>query len=66
MILVSLFTPAPDLEKLNGLTYGTTVKQEKEASSSSWDTKDLINSVVIIIILVLILVYFSPLGIGSI
>jgi SSS family solute:Na+ symporter len=65
MIVVSLFTPAPDYEKLNGLTYGTTIEKDKQASFSTWETKDLINSAVIIIILILILVYFSPLGIGS-
>ena len=65
MILISLFTPAPDLGKLSGLTYATTVDQDKEASSSSWDTKDLINSAVIICILVLILIYFSPIGIAG-
>ncbi|SVA78833.1 uncharacterized protein METZ01_LOCUS131687, partial [marine metagenome] len=32
---------------------------------SSWDTKDLINSAVIICILVLILIYFSPIGIAG-
>ena len=65
MIAVSLFTPAPDYEKLNGLTYGTTIEKDRQASFSTWETKDLINSAVIIIILMLILVYFSPLGIGS-
>ena len=65
MIAVSLFTPAPDYEKLNGLTYGTTIEKDRQASFSTWETKDLITSAVIIIILMLILVYFSPLGIGS-
>ena len=65
MIVVSLFTPAPDLGKLSGLTYGTTFENDKQASLSSWDTKDLINSAVIICILVLILIYFSPIGIAG-
>ena len=65
MIVVSLFTPTPDLGQLNGLTYGTTFENDKQASLSSWDTKDLINSAVIICILVLILIYFSPIGIAG-
>jgi solute:Na+ symporter, SSS family len=65
MIIVSMLTKAPNQEQLNGLTFSTTTKIDKESSSNSWTTYDLINSVVIISILVLILVYFSPLGIGG-
>ncbi len=65
MIAVSLFTPAPDYEKINGLTYGTTVEKDRYASSSTWNRNDLINSAVIISILVLILIYFSPIGIAG-
>lgn len=61
MIVVSLFTPAPALEQIKGLTYATTVAADKARSRSSWNYKDVVLSVVIIIILVLVLLYFSPL-----
>lgn len=61
MIVVSLFTPAPALEQIKGLTYATTIAADKARSRSSWNYKDVVLSVVIIIILVLVLLYFSPL-----
>ncbi len=65
MIAVSLFTPEPDYQKLNGLTFGTTSSTDKEESASAHNRMDLINSAVILIILALILIYFSPIGIAS-
>ena len=63
MIIVSLFTPQQNPKQLNGLTFSTTSDQDKEVSLSSWDNRDLVNSVVIVTILILILIYFSPIGI---
>ncbi len=65
MIIVSMLTPAPNIEKLNGLTYNTTSKNDQENSKKSWESFDIINSAVIILILALILIYFSPIGIGG-
>ena len=65
MITVSLITPAPDLNRISGLTYATTSKNDLKESKNSWESFDLINSVIIILILALILIYFSPIGIGG-
>lgn len=65
MITVSLITPAPDLNRISGLTYATTSKSDLKDSKNSWESFDLINSVIIILILALILIYFSPIGIGG-
>ena len=65
MITVSLITPAPDLNRISGLTYATTSKNDLKESKNSWESFDLINSSIIILILALILIYFSPLGIGG-
>ena len=65
MITVSLITPAPDLNRISGLTYATTSKNDLKESKKSWESFDLINSVIIILILALILIYFSPIGIGG-
>ena len=65
MIAVSLITPAPDLNRISGLTYATTSNDDLKDSKNSWESFDLINSGIIILILALILIYFSPLGIGG-
>lgn len=64
MVAVSLFTKQPSYEKIQGLTYSTTVAEDKKASHSSWNKKDVILSLVILIIIALILIYFSPLVIA--
>jgi SSS family solute:Na+ symporter len=61
LIGVSLTTTPPTFEKIKGLTYETTVAADKARSRASWNTKDVVLSVIIIVILALVLVYFSPL-----
>jgi len=60
LVIVSVLTPPPSYEKINGLTYGTTMADEREKSRASWDKKDVINSLVILGIIAMILIYFSP------
>ena len=62
LITVSMLTPPPDLEKINGLTYDTSKKNIAEADHRK---SDKINSYIILAILALILIYFSPIGIGG-
>ena len=62
LIAVSMFTPPPDLEKINGLTYDTSKKRIAETDHPK---SDKINSYIILAILALILIYFSPIGIGG-
>ena len=62
LIAVSMLTPPPDLEKINGLTYDTS---KKNIAETDHPKSDKINSYIILAILALILVYFSPIGIGG-
>ena len=62
LIAVSMLTPPPNLEKINGLTYDTSKKNIAEAGNLK---SDKINSYIILAILALILIYFSPIGIGG-
>ena len=62
LITVSMLTPPPNLEKINGLTYDTSKKNIAEADNQKFDK---INSCIILAILALILIYFSPIGIGG-
>ncbi len=61
LVVVSLLSPRPAYEKIQGLTYATTVAADKEKSRASWNYRDLILSLIIILILALVLIYFSPL-----
>ncbi len=65
MIIVSLFTPAPSYERINGLTYGTTVAEDRAKSRASWNWVDVVHSAVIVTIIVITLIAFSPLGFGG-
>lgn len=65
MIVVSFFTQRPSYEKIQGLTYGTTVAKDKATSRASWSMKDVILSLIILGIIALVLIYFSPLVIAQ-
>lgn len=62
LIAVSMLTPPPNLEKINGLTYDTS---KKNIEGNDHPKSDKINSYIILAILALILIYFSPIGIGG-
>lgn len=65
MVVVSLCTPKPDFEHIKGLTFATTVAEDKAASRASWNAKDVILSVIVLIIVIGVFMYFSPLGIAK-
>ncbi|HVT86277.1 MAG TPA: sodium:solute symporter [Chitinophagaceae bacterium] len=65
MIIVSLLTPKPDDEHIKGLTFATTVAEDRAASRASWNTRDVILSLIIVVIVVAVFIYFSPLGIAK-
>jgi SSS family solute:Na+ symporter len=65
MVVVSLVTPKPDQEKIKGLTFSTTVAADRAASRASWNSLDVVLSVIVIIIVVSVFMYFSPLGVGK-
>jgi len=59
MIVVSYMTEKPQYEKINGLTYGTTSKEDYEASRSSWSMSDVISSAAVMVLIILIYSYFT-------
>jgi SSS family solute:Na+ symporter len=65
MIIISLFSEAPSETQLNGLTFATTVNEDKANSRASWNAKDVWLSLFVIVIIVAIFLYFSPLGVGG-
>lgn len=65
LVMVSVLTEIPVLSKIQGLTFATTIAEDKAQSRSSWNNKDVLLSIIVIIIIALILIYFSPWGIGK-
>lgn len=65
MIGVSLATEKPAEAQLNGLTFATTLKEDKNVSRASWNRWDVIASVVILIILAVVYIYFSKWGVAG-
>ena len=65
MVTVSLLTPKPSDEQIRGLTFATTVAEDKAASRASWNKWDVILSLIVLAIVVSIFTYFSPLGVGK-
>ena len=64
LVGVSLMYPPPSVEEIRGLTYATTMAEDRERSRASWDARDASLSLIVLAILAVILVYFSPLGVG--
>ncbi len=65
MVVVSLLTPKQNEEQIRGLTFATTVAEDRAASRASWNKWDVIHSVIVIAIIVTIFIYFSPLGVAK-
>jgi len=65
LVVVSLLTPKPTPEKLEGLTFATTVAGDKAASRASWNSFDVVLSLIVVAIIVGIFIYFSPLGVAG-
>lgn len=58
IVTVSCFTPAPSPEKIQGLTFGSTTREQRAATRSSWNSWDVIHSVVILGITAAFYIYF--------
>lgn len=65
MVVVSLATDEPDQAKLAGLTYSTTMAEDKRKSRESWDWRDVFHTVIILSIILGVMIYFSPWGVGG-
>ncbi len=64
LVGVSLATPAPAEAQLRGLTYATTMAEDRAASRASWNAWDVALSLVVLVALALTMLYFSPLAVG--
>ena len=58
MIVVSAFTPKPNLAAIRGLYVGSASAEEKAATRASWSNWDVIFSVIIIAVIIAFYIYF--------
>jgi SSS family solute:Na+ symporter len=58
ILLVSLFTAPASAAQLQGLTFGSTSKEQKAASRASWGTWDVVHTCIILGITLLFYIYF--------
>ncbi|MBD5267086.1 MAG: sodium/solute symporter [Bacteroides sp.] len=58
VVVVSLFTKAPEEEKIRGLVFGTSTAEQKAATRASWNVWDVIHTVIILGITVAFYWYF--------
>ena len=58
-VSTSLFTTAPDYKTIVGLSFGTLTEEQKQAHKDSYDTIDVLLSVLLVFLVVGILCYFT-------
>ncbi|MDR0973753.1 MAG: sodium:solute symporter [Prevotellaceae bacterium] len=58
VVLVSLFTPAPSAEKIQGLVFGTSTAEQRLETRKSWNAWDVTHTLIIIGITVAFYIYF--------
>ncbi len=58
VIAVSLFTKAPEPEKIRGLVFGTSTPEQRAATRASWNHWDIIHTTIILIITAAFYWYF--------
>ncbi|HEK85610.1 MAG TPA: Na+/glucose cotransporter [Candidatus Aminicenantes bacterium] len=56
---VSYFTEKPDEQKILGLTFGTVTEEQRRATRSSWDARDVVASVIVVLLIIAIYLYFT-------
>ena len=64
LVGISLLTTAPEVAAIRGLTYGTTVVEDRLSSRKTWGRSEVIHSLIIVGVILFILITFSPIGVG--
>ena len=57
-IAVSYATPAPAYDRISGLTFSTMTEEDRLKTKSSWETKDIVFSVIVIALILTAYLYF--------
>jgi SSS family solute:Na+ symporter len=59
VLLISMVTPAPPLEKIRGLTYDSISAEQRREIRSSWGAPEVIGTVVVVGMVLTVYLYFS-------
>ena len=59
MVVVSYATPAPDYEKISGLTFGTATDADRYGTRASWDWREVCASLVVLAFIIGTYLYFT-------
>jgi uncharacterized sodium:solute symporter family permease YidK len=59
IVLVSLMTPKPRPEQLQGITYGNSTPEQRRETRESWNALDVVTTVGLIVIIIAVYVYFT-------
>ncbi|MCX8159691.1 MAG: sodium:solute symporter [Candidatus Saccharicenans sp.] len=59
MYIVSYATEKPDEQKISGLTFGTVTPEQRQATRASWNTWDVVASVVVVLLIIAAYLYFT-------
>jgi SSS family solute:Na+ symporter len=59
MFLMSMITPAPDYNRISGLTYGNVPEEDRRRTRESWDARDVIASGVVMALIIAAYIYFT-------
>ena len=65
MVVISLVTEKPSDQQLHGLTFATTVAEDRAASRASWNKWDVILSLLVLAFILTAFLYFSPMGVAG-
>ena len=58
-VSVTLFTSEPEYQKIVGLSFGTLTKEQKLENKNSYETIDVILSVILVVLIIGVLGYFT-------
>ncbi len=58
LIVISLLTTGPSLQKIRGLTFGSATPEQKAETRAFWNKWDVINTIIIVSIIVAFYLYF--------
>ncbi|MBN1852790.1 MAG: sodium:solute symporter [Pirellulales bacterium] len=59
MVAVSYVTRSPDHYRITGLTYGTITDEHRRESRSSWTTRDVLASCLVLVLIIAAYLYFT-------
>jgi SSS family solute:Na+ symporter len=65
LLVVSLLTEKPSEEQIKGLTFATTVAEDRAETKASYTRTDVVLSLLVLVFIAAIFMYFSPLGVGG-